>query len=54
MRQLYTGIDLHSNNSYIGVSDQEDKRIYHKKLPNRTAVILSELEPFRKESEHRH
>ena len=49
MRQLYIGIDLHSNNSHLGIIDQEDKRIYHKKLPNQKDVILSELEPFRKE-----
>ncbi len=49
MRQLYTGIDLHSNNSHIGIIDQEDKRIFHKRLPNQKDVILAELEPFRKE-----
>jgi transposase len=49
MRQLYTGIDLHSNNSHLGIIDREDKRIYHKKLPNQKDVILSEMEPFRKE-----
>ena len=50
MRQLYTGIDPHSNNSHLGIIDQEDKRIYHKKLPNQKDVILSELEPFGKEA----
>ncbi|MCP3888122.1 MAG: IS110 family transposase [Desulfobulbaceae bacterium] len=49
MRQLYTGIDLHSNNSYIGIIDQEDKRLFHKRLPNQADVVLAELEPFRKE-----
>jgi hypothetical protein len=27
-KELYTGIDLHSNNSHIGIIDQEDKRIF--------------------------
>jgi len=49
MRQLYTGIDLHSNNSHIGIINQEDKRIFHKRLPNQADVVLAELEPFRKE-----
>lgn len=49
MRQLYTGIDLHSNNSQLGILDQDDRRIFHKRLPNEADVILAELEPFRQE-----
>lgn len=51
MRQLYTGIDLHSNNSHIVIIDQDDKRIYHKRLPNKEDVILAELEPYRADIE---
>ncbi len=43
---LYAGIDLHSNNSHLAVLDQDDKRVYHKKLPNMADVLLAELEPF--------
>ena len=32
MRQLYAGIDLHSNNNHVGVLDQDDTRIFHKRL----------------------
>ena len=49
MRQLYAGIDLHSNNSHVGIIDQDDKRIFHKRLPNQADVILAELAPFREE-----
>lgn len=49
MRQLYAGIDLHSNNNYLGMLDQEEKRLYHKRLPNQEDVILAELEPFKHE-----
>lgn len=49
MKELYAGIDLHSNNCHIGVIDQKDKRILHKRLPNQEDVILAELEPFKKE-----
>ena len=45
--QLYAGIDLHSNNSYLGISDEEDRRHYKKRLPNEPDVILAELEPYR-------
>ena len=45
--KLYAGIDLHSNNNYLGISDEEDKRHYKKRLPNQADVILAELEPYR-------
>lgn len=47
MKTLYSGIDLHSNNSHLAILNQDDKRIYHKKLPNMIDVILAELEPFK-------
>lgn len=49
MKKLYAGIDLHSNNNHIGILDQNDKRIFHKQLPNLPDVILSELEPFKQD-----
>lgn len=49
MRQLYTGVNLYSNNSHVGIVDQEDKRIFHKRLPNHADVVVTELEPFRNE-----
>lgn len=49
MRTLYAGIDLHSNNSYLAILDQDDKRIFHKRLPNMADVILAEFEPYKKE-----
>ena len=30
----YFGIDLHSNNSVVIVSDEEDRVVFHKRLPN--------------------
>jgi hypothetical protein len=29
----FVGIDLHSDNSYVGVIDKKDSRIFGKKLP---------------------
>jgi len=45
--KLYAGIDLHSNNSYLAISDKENKRHYKQRLPNQADVILAELERYR-------
>ena len=45
--KLYAAIDLHSNNSLLGISDEDDKRHYKKRLPNQADVILAKLEPHR-------
>ena len=45
--KLYAGIDLHSNNSLLGISDDDDKRRHKKRLPNQADLILAELEPYR-------
>lgn len=49
--KLYAGIDLHSNNSYLAIRDEEDRRHYMKRLPNQADVIVAELEPYRKDLE---
>jgi len=49
--KLYAGVDLHSNNNYLGIIDQKDKRVYKKKLPNELPAVLEELEPYREELE---
>lgn len=43
------GIDLHSNNSLLGISDENDKRHYKQHFPNQEDVILAELEFCRKD-----
>jgi len=43
----YVGIDLHSSNNYIGIMDQDHKRLFGKRLPNRLDKILTVLEPFK-------
>jgi transposase len=47
--KLYAGIDLHSNNSLLGISDENDQRRYKKRLPNQADVVLAELEPYRED-----
>jgi len=46
--ETYAGIDLHSSNSYIGIIDGQDKRLYSKRHGNRMDSILKALDPFKK------
>ena len=45
--QLYTGIDLHSSNSYLAIIDEHGKRVFKKKLPDDLEQILSALGPYK-------
>lgn len=41
----FCGIDLHSNNSVIVVSDAEDRIVLQRCLPNELGAILAALAP---------
>jgi transposase len=43
--RLYCGIDLHSNNSYVVVLDEQDRPVYQRRLANDLQLILQELAP---------
>ena len=45
----FSGIDLHSNNSLIVVSDETDRILYQRRHPNDLQEILRALEPYRSE-----
>jgi transposase len=45
----FSGIDLHSNNSVVVVSDEEDRIVYQKRLPNSLEQIVAALAPYRGE-----
>jgi transposase len=45
----YCGIDLHSNNSVVVITDQTDHMLYSKRLPNDLSQILRALEMHRSE-----
>ncbi len=47
--KFYAGIDLHSNNNYVGIMDDQAKRIFDKRLPNDLALVLKTLERFKNE-----
>ena len=45
--ELYVGLDLHSRNTYIGIMDNDFKRVFKKRVPNHLELILQTLAPFR-------
>ena len=45
--RLYAGIDLHSRNNYIGIMDQDYRRLLGRQVPNDMDHILSVLDPFK-------
>lgn len=44
--KLYCGIDLHSNNHWLTVIDEEDRRVFERRLPNDIATTLAVLRPY--------
>jgi transposase len=49
--KAYAGIDLHSSNNYLGIINDDDKRLYGKRIPNDLNRVLMTLEPFRDQLE---
>jgi transposase len=45
----YSGIDLHSNNSVVVVTDETDRVVCRRRVPNELAKVLEALEPYREE-----
>ncbi len=45
--KLYCGIDLHSNNHWLTIIDEQDGRLVERRLPNDLSVTLQTLEPYR-------
>lgn len=43
----YCGIDLHSNNHFVVVIDEQDKRVLERRLPNDLSLTLKALLPYR-------
>jgi transposase len=49
--KLYSGMDLHSNNTYTAIMDENKKRVFDRRLPNQPKLILGSLEPYRADLE---
>ena len=47
----YVGMDLHSNNTYVGILREDDRRVLKGKFPNDLSTILKVLAPFKEEVE---
>jgi transposase len=45
--ELYCGLDLHANNTYAGMIDQDGKRITKARLDNRTDAIAQFFDPYK-------
>ena len=45
--RLYSGIDLHSNMSWVVVLNELGKVVYRRKLLNELWRFLNELEPYK-------
>lgn len=43
----YAGIDLHSSNCYLAVIDQQQTRLFGKRLPNSLELVQAALQPFK-------
>jgi transposase len=43
----YAGIDLHSSNCYLAVIDQQQTRLFGKRLPNSLEQVQAALQPFK-------
>lgn len=47
--KLYCGIDLHSNNHWLTIIDEQDGRLVERRLANDLSLTLRTLEPYRSE-----
>ena len=45
--ELYSGLDLHSTNTYIGILDTNFKHVFKKRIFNNLDLILETLQPFK-------
>ncbi len=44
---VYVGVDLHSNNNFVGIVNQANEVLFNRRLANDMEMVLSVLEPFR-------
>jgi len=48
MKKLYAGFDLHSSSSYLGIMNEDGRRLLGRKVANDPGGILEVLEPYRR------
>jgi transposase len=47
--KLYSGIDLHSNNHVLTVIDEQDHKVFERRLPNKLETTLHCLTPYQQD-----
>jgi len=47
----FIGLDLHSNNTILGMIDEKGRKAYKKKLPNDLKIISDAIKPFKNKVE---
>ena len=45
--ELYSAIDLHSNNSHVAIIDDHQNRVFYRKLANDPRIIVNAFAPYR-------
>ena len=45
----YVGIDLHSTNNYIAIIDNDNKRVFKKKIKNDLRLVVEALTPYQEQ-----
>ncbi len=45
--RLYSALDLHSSNAYLGIIDENDRRVFKRKLQNDEDLFVKVLHPFK-------
>jgi len=45
--ELYSAIDLHSNNSHVAIIDDQQNRVFYRKLANDPEIIAAAFAPYR-------
>ena len=46
--RYYAGLDLHSNNTYLGILDAKGTKVYKDKVQNHLQMILNVFKPYQK------
>ena len=46
-KDLYSAIDLHSNNNFLAIIDEKDHRLCEKRLKNEMSAVVAALAPFK-------
>jgi transposase len=45
--ELYAAVDLHGDNGFYAIIDEQDRRLFGKRLPNDLELVLKVLEPYK-------